>query len=143
MPTLYARSTTVQLSVADLKATTTTKHKPSVGSNMGEVTKNATEFVRGSRNGTLTEIPLYTDDGGTNMRFLGRHQNMPFFMVQAGKHYFDRKIGKVRTRKPQRDPSEKAVQAPPAHALRTVLSVVEDTAGIEDKCGHEKVLEGW
>lgn len=142
MPTLYARSTTVQLSVADLKTTTTTNFKPSVGSNMGEVTKNAAEFARGSRDGTLTETPLYTDEGGTHMRFLGRHQNMPFFMVQAGKHYFDSKIDKVRTRKPQRDPSEKSVQAPPAHALRTLLSAVEDTAAVEDKCGHEKVLEG-
>ena len=142
MPTLYARSTTVQLSVADLKTTTTTNYKPSVGSNIAEVTKNAAEFARGSRNGTLTEIPLYTEDSGTHMRFLGRHHNMPFFMVQAGKHFFDRKIGKLRTRKPQRDPSVKALPAPPSHALRTILSVVEDTADIGDKYDHEKVLEG-
>lgn len=109
---------------------------------MGEVTKNAAEFARASRNGTLAEIPLYADDVGTHMLFLGRHQNMPFFMVQAGKHFFDRKIDKVRTRKPQRDPSERAVQAPPAHALRTLLSVVEGTAVIKDKCDHENVLEG-
>lgn len=142
MPTLYARSTTVQLSVADLKTTTTTNYKPSLGSNMGEVTNNTAEFARGSRNGTLTETPLYTDDSGTHMRFLGRHQNMPFFIVQAGKHFFDRKIDKVRKQKPYRDPSVKAIQASPAHARRTLLSVVEDTADIADKGHHENVVEG-
>lgn len=142
MPTLYARSTTVQLSVADLKATTTSNYRPSLGSNMGEVTNNTAEFAKGSRNGTLTETPLYTDDSGTHMRFLGQHQNMPFFIVQAGKHFFDSKIDKVRTRKPHRDPSIKAIQTSPAHALRTLLSVVEDTADIADKCHHENVVEG-
>lgn len=142
MPTLYARSTTVQLSVADLKTTTTTNYKPSLGSNMGEVTNNTAEFARGSRNGTLTETPLYTDDSGTHMRFLGRHKNMPFFIVQAGKHFFDRKIDKVRKLKPHRDPSVKAIQASPVHALRTIPSVVEDTADIADNCHHENVVEG-
>lgn len=142
MPTLYARSTTVQLSVADLKTTTTTDYKPSLGSNMGEVTNNAAEFARGSRSGTLTETPLYIDDSGSHMRFLGRHQNMPFFIVQAGKHFFDRKIDKVRKQNPHRDPSVKASQASPAHALRNLLSVVEATADIADKCHQENVVEG-
>ena len=142
MPTLYARSTTVQLSVADLENTTTIDYKPSLGSNMGEVTNNAAEFARGSRNGTLTETPLYTDDSGTHMRFLGRHQNMPFFIVQAGKHFFDRKIDKVRKQNPHRDPTVKASQASPAHALRNLLSVVEATADIADKCHDEKVVKG-
>ncbi len=104
MPTLYASSTTIQLSVADLAKTTTTDPKPLLSSNVEDVARISAEFARGSRYGTLTEIPLYTNETHSHMRFLGTNQDMPFFMVQAGKTFFDRSSDKTHTRTPERVP---------------------------------------
>jgi hypothetical protein len=106
MPTYYSRLTTVQLAVADLRKTTTTKPKtrphPSV---YEEINSCATEFAKASVNGTLDESPVHTDDDNhSHVRFLGTYGNMPFFMVQAGKAFFELETEERRTRRPARVP---------------------------------------
>ena len=46
------------------------------------------EFARGSIDGTLTETPFYTEDG-SHIRFLGKPGTMNFYMVHAGKNFFN------------------------------------------------------
>lgn len=105
MPTFYAQKTTVQLSVADLGWTTTLNPHTQQSIATSESIRNvAHEFARGSKDGTLTETPLYTKDGKkSHVRFLGKHGNMPFFMVHAGKNFFDLTT-KERNRRPDRVP---------------------------------------
>jgi len=90
MPTYYARETTVQLSVADIGRSTTLSpsHRQSY-----EATQNieiaSQEFVKASRNGTLTEDALLDEETGSHVRFLGQARDMPFFIVRAGRTFFD------------------------------------------------------
>lgn len=106
MPTLYSRLTTVQLSTSDLAEAITARP---VTHQSTEATDNVRDaiggLIKGSRDATLTEDPLYTDDEQSHIRFLGRNQNMPFFMVHAGKDYFNLDDNGRRTRRPARLPS--------------------------------------
>lgn len=104
MPTFYAQKTTVQLSVADLGRATTPNPRTQQSLAASESIRNvAQEFARGSKDGTLTETPLYTEDG-SHVRFLGKHGNMPFFMVHAGRNFFDLATKEKRNRRPTRMP---------------------------------------
>ena len=104
MPTFYAQKTTVQLSVADLGRATTPNPRTQQCHAASESIRNiAREFARGSRDGTLTETPLHTEDG-SHVRFLGKQENMPFFMVHAGKNFFDSTTKEKRNRRPARMP---------------------------------------
>lgn len=86
MPTLFARSTKVQLSVCDLAASTTkvpsSYPNPSTTAKLQAV---ASEIAAGD---VLPERPVYCKDSGSHMRFLGEFEDMPFFMVQAGMDLF-------------------------------------------------------
>ncbi|KAL2042074.1 hypothetical protein N7G274_005262 [Stereocaulon virgatum] len=108
MPTLYAATTTVQLSVANLKLATSpnprTSQRPEV---TADVERTLLEFAKGSRNGTLDETPLYAENG-SHLRFLGKHQDMPFFMVRAGKNFFDATSKERRNRRAARIPLHEA-----------------------------------
>ena len=105
MPTFYAQKTTIQLSIADLGRATTSNPRTQQSLAASESVRNvAQEFARGSKDGTLTETPLYTEDG-SHVRFLGKHENMPFFMVHAGKNLFDLTTKEKRNRRPARIPS--------------------------------------
>ena len=108
MPRFAGVGTTIQLSVADLRRTTTlnpgTQQSVAVTESIKYV---AQEFARGSIDGTLTETPLCTEDGNedeSHMQFLGKLRNMPFYMVQAGKNFFHLRTKEKRNRRPFRVP---------------------------------------
>ena len=104
MPTFYAQKTTVQLSVADLERATTPNPRTQQSLVASKSIRNiAQEFAKGSKDGTLTETPFYTEDG-SHMRFLGKRGTMPFFMVHAGKNFFDLATKEKRNRRPARVP---------------------------------------
>ena len=104
MPTFYAQKTTIQLSVADLgrAAPANPCTQQSIASSES-IRSVAQEFAKGSKNGTLTETPFHTEDG-SHVRFLGKHGDMPFFMVHAGKNFFDLTTKEKRNRRPARVP---------------------------------------
>lgn len=108
MPTLYSRLTTVQLSISDLADATTARP---VTHQSKEATENVQDaagaLIKGSRDATLTEDQLYTDDEQSHIRFLGKYQDMPFFMVHAGKDYLNLHDNGRRTRGPARLPPRK------------------------------------
>lgn len=107
MPRFGAQDTTVQLSVADLKRATTqnarAKHCPESIQNI------AHEFARGSKDGTLTETAL-KDKNERDVRFLGKHETIPFFMVHAGENFFHASTKEKRNRRPARVPSAGIVE---------------------------------
>lgn len=108
MPTLYSRLTTVQLSISDLADATTARPVTHQSKEATDNVQDATEaLIKGSRDATLTEDLLYTDDEQSRIRFLGKYQDMPFFMVHAGKDYFNLDDNGRRTRRPARLPSVK------------------------------------
>ena len=110
MPTFYAQKTTVQLSVADLGRATTPNPRTQQSHAASEYIRNvAQEFARGSKDGTLTETPLYTEDG-SHVHFLGKHETMPFFIVHAGKNFFDLTTKEKRNRRPARVPLAEKVE---------------------------------
>lgn len=117
MPTYHGLKTTVQLSVADLDRATTrnplTQHGPATRESIRRVTQ---EFAQGSKDGTLTETYLSAKDksyiefpGETPLStgFLGEPRRMPFFMVHAGKDFFDLTTKENRNRRPCRVPLDK------------------------------------
>lgn len=116
MPTLYSRSTTIQLSIADLPKTTTHDHKSHLFTHTSVVANVAAELARGAKDGTLTEVPLYAKDTDTRMRFIGANGDMPFYMVRAGKHLFDPSTNNTRTRRPERIPLSGTTQPPVPNA---------------------------
>ena len=63
------------------------------------------EFARGSIDGTLTETPFYTEDG-SHIRFLGKPGTMHFYMVHAGKNFFNLNMTEKekRNKRPNRVP---------------------------------------
>ena len=105
MPTFYSRRTAVQLSVSDLPEATT-PHPMSHQSK--EATKNVQDvtkaLIKGSRDGTLMEDPINIRDTQSHIDFLGKDRDMPFFMVQAGKDYFNQGDSGGRTKRPIRLP---------------------------------------
>ena len=106
MPTLYCRSTTIQLSISGLTLATTAYPVPHQSREARDNIQHATEaLVKGSRDGTLTEDPLYSEKTQSHINFLGKNQDMPFFMVHAGKDYFDSQNNKRgRNRRVARSP---------------------------------------
>ena len=104
MPTFYARSTTVQLSTADLSRAITanplTKQDPAATDSIRNI---ALEFAKSSSKRTLTEESLLAKDG-SHVHFLGKHEDMPFFMAHAGKNFFDVQTPGKRNRRPARLP---------------------------------------
>ncbi|MCJ1299473.1 hypothetical protein MMC08_002265 [Hypocenomyce scalaris] len=87
MPTYFARSTKVELSVSSLAKSTDQgplSHRDA--QTKIKLQAAASELSNGT---VLKEMPIYTDNGGSHMRFLGEHNDMPFFMVRTGKYFFD------------------------------------------------------
>ena len=104
MPHFYLGHAAVQLSVADLTLAKTAKPDTSQsGPQKAESERIASEFAFGSKHGTLAEIPLCGEDG-LHTRFLGKSQDMPFFMVHAGKNLFALKSSEKRNRRAERIP---------------------------------------
>lgn len=104
MPTFSALKTTVQLSVADLARTAILIPRTQQSLASSEAIRNASQdFARGSKDGTLAETTLYTDDG-SHLWFLGKQGHMPFYMVHAGKSFFDPTTKERRNRRPARVP---------------------------------------
>lgn len=88
MPTFYSCSTTVELSVANLASATTTKaENKQCPESTQSITNISKAIARDSKNGTLGEIAL-TGDDGRQLQFLGKYQDMPFFVSRAGKGFF-------------------------------------------------------
>lgn len=138
MPTYYSRLTTVQLAVADLRKTTTSKPKtrphPSV---YEEINACATEFAKASVNGTLDENPIHTEDEKhSHVRYLGTSGNMPFFIVQAGKAFFEPETEGKRTRRPARVPHSAMNTA----SMSQISSLIEPYV-ITRKCKAEGAYE--
>lgn len=104
MPTLYGKKTTVQLSVSDLRRATTpnprTQQSPTTSASIRDI---AQQFARDSIDGTLSETPLYTEEG-SHVRFLGNNKDMLFYMVHAGKNFFDLTTTEQRNTRPARVP---------------------------------------
>ena len=127
MPTFFAQKTTVQLSVADLGRATTPNPRTQQSFAASESIRNvAQEFARGSKDGTLTETPLYAEDG-SHLHFLGKHGNMPFFMVHAGKNLFDSTTKEKRNRRPARIPLAGASEG---ESTSTAANMNGETIGI-------------
>ena len=104
MPSFHGQKTTIQLSVADLGRATTTNPGLRQCIPVSESIQNvAQEFARGSKDGTLTETPLYAENE-SHVRFLGKHGTMLFFMVHAGKTFFDSTTKERRNRRSARIP---------------------------------------
>jgi len=126
MPTFYAKSTAAQLSIADLEKSTT---RNPISRQCPESTKAveiaALEFARASKHGTLREDAIDDKATGSHMRFLGKHRDVPFFMVEAGKHLFDPETTERRNRKAVRVPSLK-----PTVELVPLKNVQAETDGI-------------
>ena len=89
MPTFFARSTSIQLCAASIEATTTRNpvlhQHPDVYKTISGINET---FDQASWHGGLTEEPLCDEDTKSHMRFLGPRENMPFFLVHAGKDFF-------------------------------------------------------
>ena len=104
MPAFYGQDTTIQLSVADLGRAITTnpgiRQCPPVSESIQNI---ALEFARGSKDGTLTETPLYAENE-SHVGFLGNNKTMLFFMVHAGKTFFDSTTKEKRNRRSARIP---------------------------------------
>ncbi|MCJ1409030.1 hypothetical protein MMC19_003107 [Ptychographa xylographoides] len=85
-------STTITLSLADLDESTTEVPVNVPGKEQVIHLNTITNaFKRGSEKYPLKEAPLYTCGSGqwpSRLRFLGKHQDMPFLMVQTGNDLF-------------------------------------------------------
>ena len=105
MPSRYGhQDTTIQLSVADLgRAITANPGLRQCIPVSESIEIIGREFARGSKDGTLTETPLYAEDG-LHLRFLGNPRTMPFVMVHAGKTFFDSSTEERRNRRSARIP---------------------------------------
>lgn len=87
MPTYFARSSKVTLSIANLAKTT----DPGPLDHRDAQTRNRLQTATSEiSNGTvLKEMPIYTQDDRSHIRFLGEHRDMPFFMVRTGEYSLD------------------------------------------------------
>lgn len=88
MPTFFARSINVRLSVAKLDKTIT---PAPLNTLCKESTLNAdratTQFEDDAKDGTLLETPLCSDENRCSLEYLGERQDMPFLMVHAKPAY--------------------------------------------------------
>ncbi len=137
MPTYYSRMTAVQLAVADLPTTTTsdpqTRPYPGV---YDEISDCAAEFAKASTNGTLDETPVPTeDDNRSHVRFIGTSGDMPFFMVQAGRGFFDMDQQEKRNRRPFRVPPSVINLVSAAHL--SAISHKEKAQGAKEPPGSQ------
>lgn len=91
MPTYYARSLNIRLSVADLVKTSTPDHVTGLSA-AGILRKDRAldQFERDAEVGTLAETRLPVDDDnddGLRLGFIGKPQTLPFIMVHAKPKY--------------------------------------------------------
>ena len=95
MPTNHGRKTIIQLSVAELdRVSTQNPRNKQCLATTSNINKIDLEFIESSKDATLTEEPLGGKDG-YQIQFLGKHEDMFFSMVRAGKDFFNpRAIGK-------------------------------------------------
>lgn len=82
MPTYFARSTKVTLSVASLAKSTDTGSLTHRDTHTRKSLQTATSEL--SNGAVLKEMPIYTAQDGSHLRFLGEDNDMPFFMVRTG-----------------------------------------------------------
>lgn len=100
MPKFYGRNTAIQVSVAELAKVTTQNPRPrQCPESTSSIGKIELEFTKASKEATLAEESLNGKDG-RHLRFLGTNEDMPFFMVQAGKNFFNPDAMARRTRRP-------------------------------------------
>ena len=100
MPTSYGRNTSVQLSVASLASVITPKPRckqcPETSSCIRQI---ELAFTEASTEGTLAEESINGEDG-RHLQFLGRNKDLPFFMVRAGKDFYNPNATTKTTRQP-------------------------------------------
>ncbi|KAL8989703.1 MAG: hypothetical protein Q9177_001461 [Variospora cf. flavescens] len=88
MPTFYLRDINIRLSVADLEQTITTAPVNTLcKTSTDNADRAAEQFESDGPSGTLAETPLWPDDNGCRLRFLGDQQDVPFIMVHAQPKY--------------------------------------------------------
>ena len=143
MPTLYSRLTTAQLSITDFtEATTAHPLQHQCKDARANIQHASKALVYGSRDRTLTEDPIYTQNSQSHIHFLGEYEDIPFFMVHAGKDYFDPHTSKGgRTRRPARSPltSANANSAPNQLPTRTRTT----SSNFEVSLGVQSEKEGY
>lgn len=99
MPTFRGFCTTVQLSVANLaRATPPNPLNRQCVESTDSIESIALEFYKASEDGTLAEECLDGKDG-KHLWHLGRHKDMPFFLVHAGNNFFNFGSTKRRNRR--------------------------------------------
>lgn len=135
MPTYSSRLTTVQLAVADLQDTTTTN--PKTRARVGvydEITECADKMAKASIHGTLDEIPVSTEaNNSTPILFLGKFRNMPFFLVRAGKAFFEPNAEGRRTRRPARVPQDATLPQPSVLQYGSQASSPNEPQGYDER----------
>ena len=98
MPTFSGNNTTLQLSTANILKSTTANP---TGIKSSQCTSNVesaiNEFAKASISGTLAEDVIEDEATGSSVRFLGKHQDMPFLMVRAGKGFYEKERLGART----------------------------------------------
>lgn len=100
MPTFHNHSTAVQLSVANIPKVITQNPQPGqCAASTTNIKHVELEFAKASGDGTLAEDALSGDDG-KHLDFLGKHQDMPFFMVRVGKDFYNPNATQKTTRRP-------------------------------------------
>lgn len=100
MPTLHSHSATIQLSVANIpKVITENPQTGQCNASTRNIKNVELEFAKASGNSTLAEDVLLGDDG-RHLDFLGKHENMPFFLVRAGKDFYSPNAAQKTTIRP-------------------------------------------
>ena len=112
MPTNHGRKTTIQLSVAELgNVITQNPQNRQCAQTTSSITKTDLEFIETSKDGTLAEQPLNGKDD-SHVQFLGKHEDMPFFMVRAGKELFNPNAPGRRNRRPAKTVKQQKTDRP-------------------------------
>ncbi|KAL8724474.1 MAG: hypothetical protein Q9181_006810 [Wetmoreana brouardii] len=101
MPTFYARSLNIRLSVAGI-ARTVTPNPATTLCNQGVANADRAleQFEAAAEHGTLAETPLWGDHDRCRLGFLGERQELPFLMVHARPDYPFRTVNASKRKKP-------------------------------------------
>ena len=150
MPTFYAAGTTIQLSTAPLdNVITTNPIQSKCPQTTKEVEDISYEFAEASKAGTLNEDALKDELTGSNVRFLGKNRDLPFFMVGSGKKFFDDVLerGQKRTKRAARIPPPKqTVEVVPVNEgilAAPGTHTTDETSGVRISNGKLLSIEKW
>ncbi|KAL8704567.1 MAG: hypothetical protein Q9201_002259 [Fulgogasparrea decipioides] len=101
MPTFYARSLNIRLSVADIAKTVTPNPATTLSTEgVAKADRVLEQFEAATEHGTLAETPLWGDHDGCRLGFLGERQEPPFLMVHAKPDYPFRTMHATKRKKP-------------------------------------------